>query len=124
MSAFLLTAAGGAGSLLLAQDPENNQDSYVKDGSTAINVKNADLSAIVRVFSSKTKRNYILDERVKGKVTIYLPGTVSSANCTGVLTIGIIVNDAKSATGAISCAVTVAVAVSVPWSDVTVKATV
>lgn len=47
-------------------------------GSTEINVKNADIAAIVRLFSRKTKRNYILDENVKGKVSIYLPGKVSS----------------------------------------------
>jgi general secretion pathway protein D len=49
-----------------------------KDASTEINVKNADIAAIVKIFSKKTKRNYILDERVKGKVSIYLPGKVSS----------------------------------------------
>ncbi len=41
-----------------------------------INVKNADIAAVVRIFSRKTKRNYILDERVKGKVSIYLPGKI------------------------------------------------
>ena len=49
-----------------------------KDASTEINVKNADIAAIVKIFSKKTKRNYILDDRVKGKVSIYLPGKVSA----------------------------------------------
>jgi general secretion pathway protein D len=49
-----------------------------KDSSTEINVKNADIAAIVRIFSRKTKRNYILDEKVRGKVSIYLPGKVSA----------------------------------------------
>jgi len=49
-----------------------------KDSNTEINVKNADISAIIRIFSRKTKRNYILDEKVRGKVSIYLPGKVSS----------------------------------------------
>lgn len=61
-------------SVALAQD----NDDLGKDASTEINVKNADISAIVKIFSKKTKRNYILDENVKGKVTIYLPGKVSS----------------------------------------------
>ena len=57
---------------------EINEEEYAKDSTTEINVKNADLAAIVRIFSKKTKRNYILDERVKGKVSIYLPGKVSA----------------------------------------------
>jgi general secretion pathway protein D len=54
------------------------EEALAKDASTEINVKNADIAAIVRIFSKKTKRNYILDENVRGKVTIYLPGKVSS----------------------------------------------
>lgn len=53
-------------------------DDLAKDASTEINVKNADIAAIVKVFSKKTKRNYILDENVRGKVSIYLPGKVTS----------------------------------------------
>lgn len=55
-----------------------NEDEYAKDSSTEINVKNADIAAIVRIFSRKTKRNFILDEKVRGKVSIYLPGKVSA----------------------------------------------
>ncbi len=54
-------------------------------GSTEINVKNAEIAAIIRIFSKKTKRNYILDERVKGKVSIYLPGKVSSDEAVKIL---------------------------------------
>jgi general secretion pathway protein D len=62
-----------------ADAPSNEVDeNLAKDASTEINVKNADIAAIVRIFSKKTKRNYILDENVRGKVTIYLPGKVSS----------------------------------------------
>jgi general secretion pathway protein D len=52
---------------------------------TEINVKNADIGAIVRIFSKKTKRNYILDESVKGKVTIYLPSKVNSEEAIRIL---------------------------------------
>jgi len=52
---------------------------------TEINVKNADIGAIVRIFSKKTKRNYILDESVKGKVTIYLPAKVNSEEAIRIL---------------------------------------
>ena len=55
-----------------------NPDEYAKDSSTEINVKNADIAAIIRIFSRKTKRNFILDEKVRGKVSIYLPGKVSA----------------------------------------------
>ena len=57
---------------------EQANDDLAKDASTEINVKNADIAAIVKVFSKKTKRNYILDENVRGKVSIYLPGKVTS----------------------------------------------
>lgn len=54
-----------------------DEKEYGKDANTEINVKNADIAALVRIFSRKTKRNYILDEKVRGKVSIYLPGKVS-----------------------------------------------
>lgn len=52
---------------------------------TEINVKNADLEAVIRIFSKKTRRNYILDERVKGKVSIFLPGKIDSQESIRVL---------------------------------------
>lgn len=55
-----------------------SQSEYAKDASTEINVKNADIAAVIRIFSKKTKRNYILDDRVKGKISIYLPGKISA----------------------------------------------
>ncbi|MEX0595587.1 MAG: hypothetical protein WD512_03730, partial [Candidatus Paceibacterota bacterium] len=64
-----------------AQTPkldEQLENEIVKGSNTEINVKNADIEALIRIFSKKTKRNYILDERVKGTVSIYLPGKVSS----------------------------------------------
>lgn len=70
MSAIAQTPADGAG--------ETTNGDIGKDSNTEINVKNADISAIIRIFSRKTKRNYILDEKVRGKVSIYLPGKVSS----------------------------------------------
>lgn len=39
-----------------------------------ITIQDAELGAIIKVFSQQLGRNYILDERVKGKVTMYLPG--------------------------------------------------
>lgn len=57
---------------------QSANDEYAKDSNTEINVKNADIASIVRIFSRKTKRNFILDEKVRGKVSIYLPGKVSA----------------------------------------------
>ena len=61
------------------------EEQYAKDSTTEINVKNADIAAIVRIFSKKTKRNYILDEKVSGKVSIYLPGKVSTDESISIL---------------------------------------
>lgn len=70
--------------LSVAKDASSDDSSEGKDseassgGNTAeINVKNAEIASVIRIFSKKTKRNYILDERVKGKVSIYLPGKVT-----------------------------------------------
>jgi len=52
-------------------------DDAIDDGSTEINVKNAEIEAVIRIFSKKTKRNFILDEKVKGRVSIFLPGRIS-----------------------------------------------
>ena len=73
-------AAQERGSVTAAPEDEGGtaDEELAKDSSTEINVRNADLAAIVRIFSRKTKRNYILDDRVKGKVSIYLPGRVSA----------------------------------------------
>ncbi len=79
--ALSLLAGWFGPNLLDAQAPkldEKLEDEIVKGSNTEINVKNADIEALVRIFSKKTKRNYILDERVKGTVSIYLPGKVSS----------------------------------------------
>lgn len=56
-----------------------------QEDQTEINVKNADLEAVIRIFSKKTKRNYILDERVKGKISIFLPGKIDSEESVRIL---------------------------------------
>ena len=71
-------APGGPPKSASPAGDELNEEEIAKDSTTEINVKNADIAAIVRIFGRKTKRNYILDDRVKGKVSIYLPGKVSS----------------------------------------------
>ncbi|NLF24670.1 MAG: hypothetical protein GX589_03315, partial [Deltaproteobacteria bacterium] len=86
LSATLLCrSAWGPLQAFAQEDPAIDEEKYAKDSTTEINVKNADLAAIIRIFSKKTKRNYILDERVSGKVSIYLPGRVSSAEAIRIL---------------------------------------
>ncbi len=70
---------------VLAQPAETEDDSEIDDAGTEIHVRNADIAAIVKIFSKKTKRNYILDERVKGKISIHLPGKVSTAESIRIL---------------------------------------
>lgn len=67
------------------QRPGSQDEGLAKDSGTEINVKNAEISAVVKIFSRKTKRNYILDDRVKGKVSIFLPGKVSAEESLSIL---------------------------------------
>jgi general secretion pathway protein D len=55
----------------------NSGQNDTQDAASEINVKNAELATIIRIFSKRTKRNYLLDERVKGKVAMYLPGKLN-----------------------------------------------
>ncbi|MGA1191901.1 MAG: type II secretion system secretin GspD [Bdellovibrionota bacterium] len=82
--AFLILAPLSSGihlssieTLSIAQAQEAPQSSGAQPEGTIINVKNADISALIRLFSEKTQRNFILDERVQGKVSLYLPSEVS-----------------------------------------------
>ena len=84
-AACLCGALARPGQAFAQDSPPIDEEKYAKDSSTEINVKNADLAAIIRIFSKKTKRNYILDERVSGKVSIYLPGKVSSTEAIRIL---------------------------------------
>lgn len=56
-----------------------------RDDGTEIHIKDADISSIIKIFSKKTKKNYILDERVRGKVSIFLPSKVSDNEAARVL---------------------------------------
>ncbi|MBX7145186.1 MAG: type II secretion system secretin GspD [Oligoflexia bacterium] len=80
------SAAAQAGSApRVATEEGPDEAELAKDSTTEINVKNADIAAIVRIFSKRTKRNYILDENVKGKVSIYLPGKVTEGEALKIL---------------------------------------
>lgn len=47
--------------------------------------RDADLQALIKVWSKRLGKNFILDERVKGKVTLYLPKDLSDADAENVL---------------------------------------
>ncbi len=47
------------------------------DDFVALNFTNVDISALVKVMSELTRRNFILDEKVTGKVTIMTPTKIS-----------------------------------------------
>jgi general secretion pathway protein D len=47
------------------------------DDYVTLNFTNVDISALVKVMSELTRRNFVLDERVTGKVTIMTPTRVS-----------------------------------------------
>lgn len=72
--------------LLVTPFSSNAQgDDEISDKGTEIHVKDADIGAIIKIFSKKTKRNYILDEKVKGKVSIFLPSKVSDTEAIRIL---------------------------------------
>ena len=91
LSIFSLSLLLSTSTTFAQSDPDENDKHTLPAGAasaagkTEINVKNADIAAIIKIFSKKTKRNYILDERVKGKVSIYLPGKVSQEDSLRIL---------------------------------------
>lgn len=79
------SAAQSSGAAASANGNSANGDVDVSVGATEINLKNAEISSIIRIFSRKTGRNYILDENVKGRVTIYLPGKIQTGEAVKIL---------------------------------------
>ena len=47
------------------------------DTTTVLNVNDVEITALVKTFSKLTKRNYIVDSNVKGKITVHLPSPVT-----------------------------------------------
>ncbi len=57
--------------------PAESRKTKSNDDFVALNFTNVDISALVKVMSELTRRNFILDERVTGKVTIMTPTRIS-----------------------------------------------
>ncbi len=53
--------------------------STLEEETTVLNVNDVELTALIKTFSKITRRNYIVDSAVKGKVTIHLPTPVTLA---------------------------------------------
>ena len=54
-------------------------EAALEQETTVLNVNDVELTALIKTFSKLTKRNYIVDSGVKGKVTIHLPTAVTLA---------------------------------------------
>jgi len=54
-----------------------NDSQALKEITTVLNGSDIELSALIKTFSKLAKRNYIVDGKVKGKVTMHLPTPVS-----------------------------------------------
>ncbi len=64
--------------------PSFAEDKMPAKGLT-MSFKDVDIDVLIKQFSDYTKRNYILDEKVKGKISIHLPGGVSTENAVRIL---------------------------------------
>lgn len=61
-------------------------ESNLQDKTTALNVQDVEIGALIKTFSKLTKRNYIIDSgQVKGKVTVHLPSEITVGEALKVL---------------------------------------
>ena len=76
ISCFLSTAVS-----LQAASAQNPPDGAASEQLVSIDFNNVDIVVFIKFISDLTKRNFIIDDKVKGKVTIISPGkiTVSEA---------------------------------------------
>ena len=72
---FALEPAQQSSSPLSAQS--DNKTFKASDDYVTLNFTNIDIGALVKVMSELTRRNFLLDERVTGKVTIMTPRKIS-----------------------------------------------
>ncbi|MBT3351509.1 MAG: type II secretion system secretin GspD [Nitrospinaceae bacterium] len=73
---MFLCILAGSGFLrgVLAQNPP--QGSQVTDGMISFDFDNADIRVVIKQISELTGRNFLIDEKVKGNVTIITPGKI------------------------------------------------
>ncbi|MCC6221765.1 MAG: type II secretion system secretin GspD [Deltaproteobacteria bacterium] len=75
LSLAILGALSASPYAAFAQEVQKNGEE--NSLTTVLNVKDADIATLVKTFSKITKRNYIVDSTVNGKVTIHLPTAVT-----------------------------------------------
>ena len=69
--------AGAAATAAAAGPPPPPEEDRPDDKLITMNFQDIELDALVKFISEITGRNFILDDRVKGKVTIISPGKIS-----------------------------------------------
>lgn len=60
-----------------AQEENAGERKNLDELTTVLNVSDADIEALIKTFSKLTGRNYIVDNAVKGKITIHLPTAIT-----------------------------------------------
>jgi len=68
-----------------SESAASREDKFDKEMTTALNVNDVDITALIKTFSKLTKRNYIIDNTVKGKITIHLPTAVTISEALRIL---------------------------------------
>ncbi len=76
LTAFVLVASASAAG---AQEPAATQTPEIRKGEVLFNFQRADIEAVVKTVSQMTGHNFIIDPRVKGKITIISARPVSKA---------------------------------------------
>jgi len=66
----------------LSSAPSNTQKVKANDNFVTLNFTNIDIGALVKVMSELTRRNFLLDEHVTGKVTLMTPNRISPDEAT------------------------------------------
>ncbi len=66
-----------AAAIVLAQDAPPPAPLALEEEGISMNFQDVDIAVLVKLISDITKRNFIVDEKVRGKITIISPGKIS-----------------------------------------------
>src|SRR5262249_8357097 len=69
--------AAGEGEEGGSDELDSDEPAPLSQKTTVLNVNDVELTSLIKTFSKLTKRNYIVDSSVKGKVTMHLPTPVT-----------------------------------------------
>ncbi len=79
LSAIVMVAAFTLLSLLAVSQAQAQDQVQNQDGSFTLNLKNADISSLIQTVSRQTGRNFVVDPRVKARVTVISAEPLSEA---------------------------------------------